>query len=48
MKKVIWKDDCLKATIIYFDFPQLGCNWICDAGGYTDCYCEVDGLLRIY
>ena len=45
MKRVIIKGEP-ESTIIYFDFekdfPQLGCKWICDAGGYTDCDYFVD------
>lgn len=53
MKKVIWKDDEEgEAVIIYFnfekDFPQLGCTWICIAGGdrFTDCDWQVDDELN--
>ena len=51
MKRAICKDEEeIEATIIYFDFekdfPQLGCTWICDAGGdaFTDCDWEADDL----
>lgn len=48
MKKVFWKEEGCDTTTIYFDFekdfPHLGCEWICDAGGiaFTDCDLEVD------